>query len=1219
MLELLPHDNNLLPPRSSPAASHPAPVCVRKGYHATLCPPREPHPASTSPVLRAPPWLNPHGPETPLPPKGPEHIPSSPNVQRMIWYFLYPFRGTTEAPVLSPVHPLRAAFTRYGRYVARHVVSILLISVAVASVLIYPLFFLYTNDYTNGTSNLPHHVWTDAQPLQDKAGVQPDVFMRSIWVHGSYMQALDKEVLLGALELQDELLGSTEHFNPRQGADIRDQPDPMAVSLTPQQRDSFHIVNGLTNQSWFFHSPLQYWSGVAQNVHDDHDILTTVNDRKTQATSVNVTLRHSIVFAGKRFEDRRLVAADTLVITLIHLRDSPIARLWQQKAATITARMSTKWHVYPGEEAGQLYEFQFRPMSLQDTVMLGITQAMVLVYFLASLSKLRAVKSRIGLMVTVIAQIVLAIVSSFTLCAVFKIDLSRIPRMAYPVVVFSISLENIFRLINAVIMTPSEANTSVRIGHAFGETSHIALASVIQNLLILWGLSQLVSPGVAAFCTFAAIALVFDFFYLSTFFLAVLSVDVRRTELSDALAKASMRTRRASIEQQPRQNWLDAVLKGKIAMSTRIAGTVVMIGFVLIAQWHFFENESVLQTLGRISLISPKYRDAALAKSSLHVDIHQARSPTSWLRLQDHETAREVIQVVKPHAHSYIAKVYDPLVLVLKGSDRMPSIRERPFLPAAYDFARHQSSPFIATVLFMTAAVRLFMNYLLWDELAETSNDVEEDESLLHVRTLDHGHTLDVALLTASTDGHIVSMGLDRVIQVWDIKAGGPPYPLVFENNDIAGTPAGVLTMCIDDGSRWLALLTPTRVLLWDLIDKAWAPSLALEDYRQKQPEAFFFCASDAGSPPPLLLIRRDGSLTSLTSTQTISGRFMLTEDSTLASVASLVEDNILYLMMSTRKGHLYSARKIGTQWVSQRLNLPSGSEQELLSITPLSDATAFFVARARSADLVHAKTNVVMHSFKLDPVYPKSLKSYFPRARRTACGARGLTSLTVAYIHAYTRDLIVHTYLPPRDGGLLCIKATQPAAESRCCDWQQVRESRRVVKDPGVWDLLPSGLLAGVRRQALAKPCPGQYSHRVVSDGLRRRRVSLSQPLGHPATQDKWEVWALSYLGRQELSETASLCSDDENDSRLFVTSLGPVAKVGSQSIAVGLGTSVKVISVGQERFQPNDPSTLGDGMVSVSGRRRRGGAGAGGSRSRPPVAVVATHVPAEAVFSPT
>jgi hypothetical protein len=91
---------------------------------------------------------------------------------------------TTEAPVLDPKHPLRSAFTRYGNSAARHPVIALLISVATAVILIYPFPFLYTNDFANGASNLPHHVWTSAQPLEGDATARPDVVMRSIWVHG---------------------------------------------------------------------------------------------------------------------------------------------------------------------------------------------------------------------------------------------------------------------------------------------------------------------------------------------------------------------------------------------------------------------------------------------------------------------------------------------------------------------------------------------------------------------------------------------------------------------------------------------------------------------------------------------------------------------------------------------------------------------------------------------------------------------------------------------------------------------------------------------------------------------------------------------------------------------------------------------------------------------------------------------------------------------------
>ena len=161
--------------------------------------------------------------------------------------------------MLGPTHPFRIACTRYGRYAARHVVATLVISVLVAAVLVYPFPFLYSTDFTNGASNLPHHVWTDARPLGDKNGMEADVIMRSIWVHGSYMQALEKDVLFGALELQDQLLGPTAYFSPRQDLANTELPDSSAINLTPSERDAFHVINGLTDKSWFFHSPLQYW------------------------------------------------------------------------------------------------------------------------------------------------------------------------------------------------------------------------------------------------------------------------------------------------------------------------------------------------------------------------------------------------------------------------------------------------------------------------------------------------------------------------------------------------------------------------------------------------------------------------------------------------------------------------------------------------------------------------------------------------------------------------------------------------------------------------------------------------------------------------------------------------------------------------------------------------------------------------------------------------
>ncbi|XXH00774.1 hypothetical protein Hte_007125 [Hypoxylon texense] len=1132
----------------------------------------------------------------------------------MIWYLLYPFRGTAEAPVLAETHPLRTAFTRYGRYAASHVVTTLLVSVAVAAVLIYPFPFLYTTDFTNGASPLPEHAWTDTLPLEDKNRVEPDVIMRSVWIHGNYFQALNRNVLLSALELQDELLGPTVDFNPRRPVvGSGEILNTTTTDLTPTQRDAYHVVNGLTNESWFFQSPLQYWSCSSSNIERDDDIIATANERRTQPTSVNVTLRHSIVFSGKRFQDRQLVAADALVITLVHHRNSPVGRMWQERVEALKQNTADSWEIFdysPNGKTSELYEFQFRPMSSQDVFLLGLAYSLVLVYFLISLSKLRAVKSKVGLMVTVIAQIVLAIMSSFTICAIFKIDLSRIPRLGYPVVIFSMSLENIFRLINSVILTPSEDSTSNRIGYAFGETAHIALVSVAQNLLILYGLSKIVSPGVSAFCTFAAVALIFDFFYLSTFFLSVLSVDVRRTELSDALAKASFRTQRSASDIQSRQTWMDAMLQGRIAMSTRIAGTIVMVGFVLIAQWHFFEHESVIRILSRIIRISPKHKDLSL--SSALTEVHQGRSPASWLGLQDHETARELIHVIRPDAHSYIARVFHPTIFVLTGSDRNVSSNEPWFPPAVYDFMRHQSAPFVVTVIVVAAAVRLLMNYLLWDELAESSRANGADhESLLSVRTLNRGHALDVAMLSACSDGHLVSVGLDRIVRVWDIKGGGKSYTL-GDDVDSAMELFPVLAICIDEDSHWLAILTSDKVLLWNLGELGWGPSIRVEADRHK-PEAFFFANDEALAVPPLVLIRRDGFLTELRVDQPEPVSYMLTKESAIASVGFLTEkgESISYsidifddadnkegfpaqVMVSTREGQVLVASQEGSSWTSEMVHVGTSRERELVSIQALPELGFFLIIRSQTVDLVDSQTLKAIYTFKVDPIQPKSMKCFHSRPRRMRCGSVALWSFTLAYLNTYTRDLVVQTYSPQHEGESLCFCDPTSPTRKTCCPWQRAKESRRVIKNPGLWDALPSGIMVGVRRKPGAKlRTDGHPPHQTLQplNGLRRRHniPQLSNANGQIA-QDNWEVWMFSHFGKQETWETLPLCPKIEDDGHLYVNSLGPMVRVGRASLAVGLSNVIKVIMVGNERFETGDDSQPGDGMPALSSRRRKG-----------------------------
>ncbi|CCC09962.1 unnamed protein product [Sordaria macrospora k-hell] len=1092
------------------------------------------------------------------------------------------FGRTTEAPVLPPDHPLRTAFSRYGTWTARHVKTVLPMSVALVFLLLYPIFFLYTTDATNvtsGVSNLPHHVWTDAQPLSERAVVEPDVIMRSIWVHGSYMKALDREVLLGALELQNTLLGPTTDFNPRRPNAPRILPDDPTVDMTRDQRDAFHIVNGLTDQSWFFHSPLQYWGGSADNIVADKDIISTVNEKKTQSTSVNVTLRHSIVFSGKRFEERRLVAADALVITLIHLRDCPLGQQWVRNAERLAAQVQDKYTVIPHDGksmASQLYEFQFRPMSWPDWFLLTIAYSLTLFYLLLSLSKLRAVKSRFGLMATILAQIAASIGSSFTVCAIFKIDLSRVPYYAYPLVVLAISMENSFRLINAVIMTSSSISISDRIGEAFGQTAYVAVANRLQNLAILLGLSRITFPGVAAFCTFAAVAIIFDFLYLATFFLAVLSVDVRQRELYE-LEKASVRKTNAIYE----TSLLDRIRRIRhsgVTVSTRVAGTIVILGFILLAQSHY-ALESGSQWVHWIFTSSWRVAEPVISKSSLLVDIHQARSPTSWLRLQDHETAREVINVVKPWAHSYVARVYEPLIFVAKGADRIPHSPEPMFLPAVYDFIHNEIPRFLVFMLTLVALLLLLTNYLLQGNGKHASDpDHPDNEPLLSVRSLSHGHDLDVVKMAVSPGNKLVSVGLDRNIQIWDVPLNSRTR-VMSDSETPLENPFPVLAMAIDDDSKWLALLTWQRIFLWDTDEQQWGLSLEV-DLGGHKPEAVFFnYANKPLDSPSLVIVRKNGTMLELDLEDGASKEFTICK--TPFSMA---------LPFAELKLH---PRSEAATWRvdSKEAKITTGEAKDIHSIVPAPDLSMYLICRSRSVDLVDLESSAVIQTFNTEPMEPRSLKLLL-----SSRGApqHGLPPLSLCYISSETGDLVIQTFHRADEADPVHHpKDHVPEAPRQ--PWDEEKEVKKRIENPGRWEILPNGGIVGVRRVPVAsssslrrRSFQAMSSGVGVGSGLRRRGGAAATTNNSTAdstdstTPDigtaTWQAWAFNNLesARTKGIETQPLDQqvDDEEEQdtsmydNLLVSELGPMVRLGTASVAVGLGNVIKVISVGHEHF---------------------------------------------------
>ncbi|EHK27499.1 uncharacterized protein TRIVIDRAFT_140706 [Trichoderma virens Gv29-8] len=1118
----------------------------------------------------------------------------------MIWYLLYPLRGTTEAPVLSASHPLRRVLTRYGRHASRYAITTLLISVAVASFLIYPLPFIYTSHVINGASTLPRHVWTAAQPLPYDSTASPDIVMRSIWVHSSYMQALSHDILLSALDLQDELLGDTRDFGPSRSFGLLPPPSDSESPLTPAQRDALHIVNGLTNQSWIFHSPLLYWNCSRERILADDDILATVNARKNHTTPANITLRHSIVFSGKRFEDRRLLAADALVITLLYRTDSPVGRQWEAVAPSLPLKVGDKWDIYPPSghvSASQLYEFQFRPMSVQDSIILALAYTLSLLYFLQQVSKVRAVKSKLGLIVTVMTQIIMSIAASFTICGVFQIDLSRIPRAAYPLVILSMSLEHILRLMDAVVRTPSGESTSSRIGSAFGETAPTALVSTVQNFLILLGLSYVVTPSVSAFCIFAAIAIVLDFLFLSSFFISVLSVDVRRMELGDALAKEAMRRKRKARRVRENPSWVKRMLEGKIALSTRIAGTIVMISFIIIAQSHFFGGGDISQRLAHLYNGQDLEPNVSSPEASPLEDIHQARTPTSWLRLQDHDAAREIIRLIKPSAYSYIARVYEPLVFVKKGSNRVPMMKEPALLPAIYDFAHHQLRTFVFIDIVVVALLRLLISYLLpEDETKAEELQDSSDQSSLSVKTLSGGHTLDIAMLAYSPRGYAISVGLDRMIRLWDLNHRNKGFTISNLDREIV-VKFPVLAVAMDEDSDWLAILSSDMVIFWNVITHVHGSSVAVETYNQR-PEAFFLEPTASSDVPRAVIVWKDGTAVDVEPASGVTRKSTICPGLTCARPLLSKGESAIFgkhpmvcLVATSRNGDVHIMERDGLSWERRNLLSRRLASDEIHQVVALSPLSYFLASSKTHVHLINLDDGNTVWTFSIEEMRPRSLTCAFTCHRSPNALPLGLISFTFSYLALVSGDCVLHTFSPQDDDDAISLQSVNDVgASSGWCSWADAKERKKHIGNPGVWSILSDGSALGLRRRPRTEPRSRHRHHPQAMSGMRNRMASTqSQEFGAFSC---WELWRAASSDWEEVDETVPLFGSDEDAGQLIVCDLGPSVRVGPTSVAFAYGNIIKLATLsGHKPFETGIDEVSRESPMNVPARRRKMG----------------------------
>jgi len=1149
----------------------------------------------------------------------------------MIWYLLYPLRGTTEPPRLAPSHPLRRAFQAHGTATARHWLLSIVLTITISVLLCYQAVFQADSSAAAGLRNLPKHVWTSTTEIE---GERPaDVVVRQVWVHGDYMKAIDLPVLKQALLVQEALVGS--------GFDV----DRSQVRTAPHlpARDRPRCLDAAAGRNWGWHSPLMYWDCSLHALEEDQDLLATINAHTTMQTSLNLTLRPSTVFAGKTFANSKLRAADALVITFFDHNPSGLGDEWDARARSLAHHLSAEWVIFPPDGQvvhNRLYEFRLRPMTLSDDLFLAASYLVTAVYVILRMMQLRAVKSWFGLLVTISAKMTICIIASFTLCTNLGIDLARIPRPWFPAVVFCFGLGNIFRLTNVVLETPPELPPHQRIGNALGEVGHLSLAIAFQNLALLYLCSHLVTPWVADFCVFAAVTLVFDLVFHLTFFVAVLSVDVQRMELSDSLERIDYR-RAMKKNRIERQSWLAALREGTLSLGTRFAGTVAIFSVILAINWHFFDSndkKGTLPTLRRRIMSGRRRR--SIANPWHRPPINQARTPADWLSLQDHNTARELFSFTKPGAHSFIARIYDPLLVVAKGARG----RDRPQPPTSLldglrRFAHAHAFPAALLLAFLVAGVTLFINYLLWTGLPETSDESEDEDALFSVKTLPSPQTLDVVRLACCSKGHVASVSLDRTTAIWLHGRNGYLHttlqtatmkPTLWPINATAVNQCGSqLALCSDSGQIGLWNIAASRFSLFPKID-----------LRGQTPVLFTFVTlltRIEAERPYLLIVSPGGCLTELEAltgihhTKRISSSGIVCADvyisghnTSLVYVTKLGEVHILPL----REGsHAASEVVAGLDPGPP----PGSNPAKIKCIEAVSGLGLIFALRDDEAEIFDFTSRALVHSFPIGRIKPHSFRVLYPARRTCQCGAPAVHSLSVAYTEEHTNHMIMQTFTSLDSTTFpVCLGKTPNRDQHQCQRLDSAQEAVHYVEPAGAWESTDALGVVGIRR-CMPSPTPSSTtsdadkSHytadpSALASALKQRARKQSEPDILSRTlnstfastritarallgDSEWEAWTLSTTGDFRSRPLTPDDVDDVVDSakdedELFVASPGPMMRLGKRSVAVGFGNTVKVLTLGKECFDSlagiengNDVSSdLGLGSYKYRTRKGNG-----------------------------
>lgn len=158
-----------------------------------------------------------------------------------------------------------------------------------------------------------------------------------------------------------------------------------------------------------------------------------------------------------------------------------------------------------------------------------------------------------------------------------------------------------------------------------------------------------------------------------------------------------------------------------------------------------------------------------------------------------------------------------------------------------------------------------------------------------------------------------------------------------------------------------------------------------------------------------------------------------------------------------------------------------------------------------------------------------------------------------------------------------ICLRAERDRRERKCLGFESVEETTHWLEHVEGWEPTNLNMVAGIRRRELPtddQSSADDYDSPPQHTSLRRRKKTETKPVYDD--EDEWEAWTMDANGvvvSYPLNDSTDSGSSFDYDG-LLVSHAGPVIKIGQRSVAIGFGNMIKVLYVGNERFENEDNS---------------------------------------------